>query len=150
MAPPLSPEAREAMLARLPAERLVVGGGITGAGIARDAALRGLAVALVERNDFAAGTSSRSSKLIHGGVRYLEQGDVALVRESADERQVLRRLAPHLTAPRGAQADDAGPQGAGEDPVLLAAGDVARCTDNGDEGTAAIIKKIPGTVAMLC
>src|SRR5439155_1476719 len=78
---------------------LVVGGGITGAGIARDAALRGLAVALVERNDFAAGTSSRSSKLIHGGVRYLEQGDVALVRESADERQVLRRLAPHLTAP---------------------------------------------------
>ena len=102
MAPPLSPEAREAMLARLPAERLdllVVGGGITGAGIARDAALRGLAVALVERNDFAAGTSSRSSKLIHGGVRYLEQGDVALVRESADERQVLRRLAPHLTAP---------------------------------------------------
>jgi len=102
MAPPLSPEAREAMLARLPAERLdllVVGGGITGAGIARDAALRGLAVALVERNDFAAGTSSRSSKLIHGGVRYLEQGDVALVRESADERQILRRLAPHLTAP---------------------------------------------------
>ena len=102
MAPPLSPETREATLARLPAERLdllVVGGGITGAGIARDAALRGLAVALVERTDFAAGTSSRSSKLIHGGVRYLEQGDVALVRESATERQVLRRLAPHLTVP---------------------------------------------------
>src|SRR5437762_2233475 len=102
MAPPLSPETRAATLARLPAERLdllVVGGGITGAGIARDAALRGLVVALIERTDFAAGTSSRSSKLIHGGVRYLEQGDVALVRESATERQVLRRLAPHLTAP---------------------------------------------------
>jgi len=102
MAPPLSPETREATLAALPAERLdllVVGGGITGAGIARDAALRGLSVALVERTDFAAGTSSRSSKLIHGGVRYLEQGDVALVRESAAERQVLRSLAPHLTVP---------------------------------------------------
>jgi glycerol-3-phosphate dehydrogenase len=75
---------------------LVVGGGITGAGIARDAALRGLATGLVEAVDFAAGTSSRSSKLIHGGVRYLQQGDVALVREAATERAVLRRLAPHL------------------------------------------------------
>src|SRR5574341_19602 len=63
-----------------------IGGGITGAGVARDAALRGLAVALVERTDWAAGTSSRSSKLIHGGVRYLELGDVGLVRESATER----------------------------------------------------------------
>src|SRR5882762_1300104 len=79
---------------------LVIGGGITGAGIARDAALRGLSVALVERRDFASGTSSRSSKLIHGGVRYLQQGDVGLVVEAAEERRILRRIAPHLTQPR--------------------------------------------------
>jgi len=77
----------------------VVGGGITGAGIARDAALRGLSTGLVEAVDFAAGTSSRSSKLIHGGVRYLAQGDVALVREAASERLVLKRIAPHLAVP---------------------------------------------------
>src|SRR5512140_770767 len=76
---------------------VVVGGGITGAGVARDAALRGLSVALVEARDFASGTSSRSSKLIHGGLRYLEQGEIALVREAATERKVLRRIAPHLT-----------------------------------------------------
>lgn len=74
----------------------IIGGGITGAGIARDAALRGLSVALLEAADYASGTSSRSSKMIHGGLRYLAQGDVALVRESALERQVLRRIAPHL------------------------------------------------------
>ena len=78
---------------------LVIGGGITGAGIARDAALRGLSVALVERRDFACGTSSRSSKLIHGGVRYLALGDVGLVLEAASERRVVRRLAPHLARP---------------------------------------------------
>ncbi len=78
---------------------VIVGGGVTGAGIARDAALRGLRVALVERRDFAAGTSSRSSKLIHGGLRYLQQGDVGLVRESGAERYVIRRLAPHLAIP---------------------------------------------------
>src|SRR5690349_22704806 len=76
---------------------LVVGGGITGAGVARDAALRGLSVALVEARDFGSGTSSRSSKLIHGGLRYLEQGEIALVREAATERKSLRRIAPHLT-----------------------------------------------------
>lgn len=95
----LSPEARAAALAALPTadlDLLVVGGGITGAGVARDAALRGLSVALVEAVDFAAGTSSRSSKLIHGGVRYLQQGDIALVREAASERARLRRIAPHL------------------------------------------------------
>src|SRR5262245_4984268 len=95
----LTPAAREAALAALPTadlDLLVIGGGITGAGVARDAALRGLRVALVEAVDFAAGTSSRSSKLIHGGVRYLQQGDVGLVREAASERAVLRRLAPHL------------------------------------------------------
>ncbi len=77
---------------------LVVGGGITGAGVAREAALRGLAVAVVEARDFASGTSSRSSKLIHGGLRYLEQGEIALVREAATERKSLRRIAPHRTA----------------------------------------------------
>ncbi|HTO57272.1 MAG TPA: FAD-dependent oxidoreductase, partial [Pseudomonadales bacterium] len=78
---------------------LVIGGGITGAGIARDAALRGLSVALVERRDFACGTSSRSSKLIHGGVRYLALGDVGLVLEAASERRVVRLIAPHLARP---------------------------------------------------
>ncbi len=77
---------------------LVIGGGITGAGVAREAALRGLSVALVEARDFASGTSSRSSKLIHGGLRYLEQGEIALVREAATERKSLRRIAPHRTA----------------------------------------------------
>jgi glycerol-3-phosphate dehydrogenase len=77
----------------------IVGGGITGAGVAREAALRGLKTVLVDKGDFASGTSSRSSKLIHGGLRYLAQGDVALVREAARERAVLRRLAPHLAEP---------------------------------------------------
>jgi len=78
---------------------LVIGGGITGAGIARDAARRGLAVALVEREDFAAGTSSRSSRLIHGGVRYLEHGYLHLVFEASRERRRLLELAPHLVRP---------------------------------------------------
>ncbi len=78
---------------------VVIGGGITGAGVARDAALRGLSVALLERRDFASGTSSRSSKLIHGGLRYLQQGDVGLVREAATERYAVRKLAPHLARP---------------------------------------------------
>src|SRR5689334_23729535 len=102
MPSPFSAETREAVVAALPGaelDLLVVGGGITGAGVARDAALRGLRVALVERVDWAAGTSSRSSKLIHGGVRYLEMGDVGLVREAANERFVLRRIAPHLCRP---------------------------------------------------
>lgn len=87
-------------LARETFDVLIIGGGITGAGVARDAALRGLSVALLERKDFAAGTSSRSSKLIHGGLRYLQQGDVGLVREAATERYVLRKLAPHLARPQ--------------------------------------------------
>jgi len=78
---------------------LVIGGGITGCGIARDAALRGLDVALVEKDDFASGTSSRSSRLIHGGVRYLEHGHVRLVFESSAERRRLLSLAPHLVRP---------------------------------------------------
>ncbi len=79
---------------------VVIGGGITGAGLARDAALRGLSVALVDAADFAAGTSSRSSKLIHGGLRYLERGEINLVRKTASERKEIHRLAPHLTEPR--------------------------------------------------
>ncbi|NBQ44687.1 MAG: glycerol-3-phosphate dehydrogenase/oxidase [Actinobacteria bacterium] len=75
---------------------LVIGGGITGLGVAVDAATRGLKVALVEREDFASGTSSKSSKLIHGGVRYLQQGEIALVYEALHERQRLKRNAPHL------------------------------------------------------
>jgi glycerol-3-phosphate dehydrogenase len=78
---------------------LIVGGGITGAGIAREIALRGLDVLLVDKGDFASGTSSRSSKLIHGGLRYLAQGDIGLVREAARERAVLRGIAPHLARP---------------------------------------------------
>ncbi|MBO0720233.1 MAG: FAD-dependent oxidoreductase, partial [Blastocatellia bacterium] len=78
---------------------LIIGGGITGAGIALDAAARGLRVALVEKRDFAAGTSSRSTKLIHGGLRYLEHFDFSLVREGLNERSVLLKIAPHLVEP---------------------------------------------------
>jgi glycerol-3-phosphate dehydrogenase len=87
-------------LAAGPLDVLVIGGGITGAGAALDAASRGLRVGLVESRDLAAGTSSRSSKLIHGGLRYLEQGDFKLVREALRERDLLvSRLAPHLVRP---------------------------------------------------
>ncbi len=75
---------------------LVIGGGITGAGVALDAASRGLRTALVERDDFASGTSSKSSKLVHGGIRYLQQGELRLVYEALDERQIALRNAPHL------------------------------------------------------
>src|SRR6478752_4623688 len=78
---------------------VVVGGGITGAGVALDAAARGYSVALVEKSDFAAGTSSRSSKLVHGGLRYLQNFDLGLVREALLERQLMVKLAPHLVRP---------------------------------------------------
>ncbi|HEY2180954.1 MAG TPA: glycerol-3-phosphate dehydrogenase/oxidase [Solirubrobacteraceae bacterium] len=78
---------------------IVVGGGITGAGVALDAATRGYSVALLERNDYAAGTSSRSSKLVHGGLRYLQNFDLGLVREALLERQLMVKLAPHLVRP---------------------------------------------------
>lgn len=78
---------------------VIVGGGITGAAIARDAVMRGLSVALLEKGDFAVGTSSRSSKMVHGGLRYLKGGHVRLVRESLQERGRLLRLAPHLVRP---------------------------------------------------
>ena len=75
---------------------LVIGGGITGCGVALDAASRGLSVGFVEREDFASGTSGRSSRLIHGGVRYLAQRELGLVRESLRERAIILRLAPQL------------------------------------------------------
>jgi glycerol-3-phosphate dehydrogenase len=93
---------REAALASLARERfdvVVIGGGINGAGIARDAVLRGLRVAVLEQGDFASGTSSRSTKLIHGGLRYLEHGEIRLVLEATRERERLRRLVPHLVRP---------------------------------------------------
>src|SRR5690348_7010266 len=82
-----------------PFDLLVIGGGINGAGIARDAAGRGLSVMLVEKDDLAAHTSSASSKLIHGGIRYLEQLDLKLVRESLIERERLLHAAPHIVEP---------------------------------------------------
>jgi glycerol-3-phosphate dehydrogenase len=93
---------RSDALATLPSESFdiaVVGGGITGAGVALDAASRGYSVALVEKGDFAAGTSSRSSKLVHGGLRYLQNFDLGLVREALLERSLLVELAPHLVKP---------------------------------------------------
>ena len=112
LAPDLEPPTRSARL-RLVIERsqalaalaedefdvVVVGGGITGAGVALDAATRGYSVALLERADFASGTSSRSSKLVHGGLRYLQNFDLGLVREALLERQLLVALAPHLVRP---------------------------------------------------
>jgi glycerol-3-phosphate dehydrogenase len=94
--------ARAAALATLERDEfdvVVIGGGITGAGVALDAASRGYSVALVERHDYAGGTSSRSSKLIHGGLRYLQNFDLGLVREALLERQLLVNLAPHLVRP---------------------------------------------------
>ena len=95
---------RDAMLDRLRDrsqvwDMLVIGGGATGVGVAVDAAARGFAVALVEQSDFGKGTSSRSTKLVHGGVRYLEQGNVSLVREALHERTILRKNAPHVVRP---------------------------------------------------
>ena len=97
-----SAQTRAANLTRMAETRfdvLVIGGGITGTGIALDAAARGFSVALVEKDDFASGTSGRSSRMIHGGLRYLAQGDVGLVREALRERKILRQLAPHLIRP---------------------------------------------------
>jgi glycerol-3-phosphate dehydrogenase len=93
---------RERALAELTAESfdvVVIGGGITGAGVALDAASRGYSVALLEKADFASGTSSRSSKLVHGGLRYLQNFDLGLVREALLERQLMVQLAPHLVRP---------------------------------------------------
>ncbi len=101
--PPFSASTRDAQLKALPGETidlLVIGGGITGAGIARDAAMRGIRTAVVDAGDFGWGTSSRSSRLIHGGLRYLEHGWLKLVFEASRERRTLMRIAPHLVRPR--------------------------------------------------
>ena len=101
--PPPLPTQRAELMARLAEPRTwdlaIIGGGATGLGVALDAALRGLSVVLVESRDFAAGTSSRATKLVHGGVRYLAQGNVSLVREALQERGRLLRNAPHLARP---------------------------------------------------
>lgn len=102
LGPELSLRTRAANLERLRHETfdvVVIGGGATGAGVALDAVTRGLKVALIDKQDFAGGTSSRSSKLIHGGLRYLEHFEFALVREGLRERALLRRNAPHLSQP---------------------------------------------------
>lgn len=99
----LDATARESVLQTLARETFdlaVIGGGITGAGILRDAAMRGMKVALLEADDFSSGTSSKSTKLIHGGIRYLAQGHVTLVREAALERKRVHRIAPHLAEPK--------------------------------------------------
>ncbi len=93
---------RAELIARLTSQSfdvLVIGGGIVGAGIVRDAAMRGLRAALIEKGDFASGTSSKTSKLIHGGLRYLEHGHLRLVAESLRERHVLHTIAPQLVWP---------------------------------------------------
>jgi glycerol-3-phosphate dehydrogenase len=86
-------------LTRAPLDALVIGGGIVGAGVARDAAMRGLRVGLVEQHDFAYGTSSRSSRLLHGGLRYLAQGRIGLVHQASTEKKILHQIAPHLAEP---------------------------------------------------
>ena len=120
-------ESRRRSLARLATEVfdvLVIGGGVTGCGVALDAASRGLSVALVEKRDFAAGTSSRSSKLIHGGLRYLERLDIGLVREALHERRLLlETIAPHLVKadalPLPLEAPRVGPLRHGVGPLPL-------------------------------
>ncbi len=94
-----TPIARLHPFSTAPLDVLIIGGGIVGSGVARDAAMRGLRTGLVDRFDFAFGTSSRSSRLLHGGLRYLAQGHLGLVREASIEKVILHRIAPHLAAP---------------------------------------------------
>lgn len=94
-----APTNRLAALDGAALDAVVIGGGMAGAGVARDLALRGASVALFEKGDFASGTSSKSSKLVHGGLRYLELADIKLVRESLREKTTLERVAPHLVRP---------------------------------------------------
>lgn len=97
-----SPQQRSQTIQKLTSETLdllIIGGGIVGSGIARDAAMRGLRVGLVEQHDFAFGTSSRSSRLLHGGLRYLAQGRVGLVHEASVEKKIIHHIAPHLADP---------------------------------------------------
>ena len=102
---------------------LVVGGGITGTGVALDAASRGLRTALVDKGDLASGTSSKSSKLVHGGIRYLQQKEVGLVYEALAERQILRQTAPHLVRVLPFPKDAGAPQKRRKGPVKPALAD---------------------------
>ena len=99
----MKPTNRDGLIAQLARPVIydvaVIGGGATGLGVALDAAARGFSVLLVESHDFAKGTSSRATKLVHGGVRYLAQGNIALVREALHERTTLLANAPHLAQP---------------------------------------------------
>ena len=95
----MNPHPRRSKPVGLSADLIVIGGGIVGAGVARDAALRGIKTTLVEQHDFASGTSSRSSRLLHGGIRYLAQGKLPLVLEASREKGVIHRIAPHLAEP---------------------------------------------------
>src|SRR5678815_1789530 len=88
-----------AALTEAPLDVLIIGGGIVGAGVARDAAMRGLRTGLVEQHDFAFGTSGRSSRLLHGGIRYLAQGRIGLVHEASVEKKIIHQIAPHLGDP---------------------------------------------------
>jgi glycerol-3-phosphate dehydrogenase len=97
--PPPEYRAREQEKRNEPFDVLIIGGGIVGSGVARDAAMRGLRTLLADKNDFAFGTSSRSSRLLHGGLRYLAQGRVGLVREASVEKVIIHRIAPHLAMP---------------------------------------------------
>src|SRR5713226_2933730 len=99
MSVPPIPTSRLAALAGEHFDVVVIGGGIIGAGIARDAAIRGLRVALFEKHDFGSGTTAGSTRLIHGGLRYLEMLDFSLVRMDLRERETLLRIAPHLVKP---------------------------------------------------
>ena len=136
----LSPARRERALADLSGSSVdvvVVGGGVTGTGIALDAAARGLSVVLLERSDLASGTSRWSSKLVHGGLRYLAHGEIGLARESARERAVLMgSTAPHLVRPLPFLVPDV----AGRDVTALAAaggrlGDLVRRSVPGGRGS---------------
>ncbi len=98
-APPMNRSDVFEELTESPLDVLVIGGGIVGSGVARDAAMRGLRVGLVEQHDFAFGTSSRSSRLLHGGLRYLAQGRIGLVREASVEKRIIHTIAPHIAAP---------------------------------------------------
>jgi glycerol-3-phosphate dehydrogenase len=131
---------------------VIIGGGATGLGIAVDAAARGLSVALVEREDFSKGTSSRATKLVHGGVRYLAQGNIKLVREALRERSILLRTAPHLVQPVPFLLPVYGARGRWLDRWFYGSGLVlydllagtARCGPTGYLGAAAALEKVPG------
>ena len=143
----LSPERRDRALADVAGasvDVVVVGGGVTGAGVALDAASRGLSVVLLERTDIAAGTSRWSSKLVHGGLRYLAHGEIGLARESARERAVLMgSTAPHLVR----QLPFLVPDVAGRDVTALAAaggrlGDAVRRSVPGGRGSLPSTRRV--------